>query len=93
MSPRSAILLLDIDGVLLSNGWDRTGQQQTAQSFGPDYEETSERHHFTVANHSGVLRFTGGFGLRSGISRSALHLSSAGVCCVCTPPPDGEVAL
>ncbi len=40
-------LLLDIGGVLLTNGWDRTMQEQAARTFGLDYDEMSERHHLT----------------------------------------------
>jgi putative hydrolase of the HAD superfamily len=40
-------LFLDIGGVLLTNGWDRTMQRRAAQAFGLDCDEMSERHHLT----------------------------------------------
>lgn len=40
-------LLLDIGGVLLTNGWDRHSRRQAAEKFGLDYEEMNERHHLT----------------------------------------------
>jgi putative hydrolase of the HAD superfamily len=46
---RSSIsaLFLDIGGVLLTNGWDRTARKLAAETFGLDREETDERHHLT----------------------------------------------
>ncbi len=46
MPPMTA-LFLDIGGVLLTNGWDRTARQRAAAAFGLDYEELNERHHLT----------------------------------------------
>ena len=40
-------LLLDIGGVLLSNGWDRRSRRRAAERFGFDYDEMDERHHLT----------------------------------------------
>ncbi len=40
-------LFLDIGGVLLTNGWDRTMRKEAARTFGLDYEEMNERHHLT----------------------------------------------
>jgi putative hydrolase of the HAD superfamily len=40
-------LLLDIGGVLLTNGWDRHLRRRAADRFGIDYEELNERHHLT----------------------------------------------
>ncbi len=40
-------LLLDIGGVLLTNGWDRHGRQKAADRFGLDYAYMDERHHLT----------------------------------------------
>jgi putative hydrolase of the HAD superfamily len=40
-------LFLDIGGVLLTNGWDRTMRQRAARKFDLDYEEMNERHHLT----------------------------------------------
>lgn len=38
-------LLLDIGGVLLSNGWDRELRKKTAETFKIDYIEMNSRHH------------------------------------------------
>ncbi len=40
-------LFLDIGGVLLTNGWDRTARQLAAETFALDCEEMNERHHLT----------------------------------------------
>ena len=40
-------LLLDIGGVLLTNGWDRHGRQKAADRFGLNYADMDERHHLT----------------------------------------------
>jgi putative hydrolase of the HAD superfamily len=40
-------LFLDIGGVLLTNGWDRSARQRAAEAFGLDYHEMDERHHLT----------------------------------------------
>jgi putative hydrolase of the HAD superfamily len=40
-------LFLDIGGVLLTNGWDRTARKRAAEAFGLDLEEMNERHHLT----------------------------------------------
>lgn len=40
-------LLLDIGGVLLTNGWDRSARRRAAEAFNLDYEELNERHHLT----------------------------------------------
>ena len=40
-------LFVDIGGVLLSNGWDRSTRQQAAQRFDLDYADMEERHHLT----------------------------------------------
>lgn len=40
-------LLLDIGGVLLTNGWDRHARRRAAERFNLDYEELNERHHLT----------------------------------------------
>lgn len=38
-------LFLDIGGVLLTNGWDRTARALAAKEFNLDLEELNERHH------------------------------------------------
>lgn len=40
-------LLLDIGGVLLTNGWGRASRASAARKFGLDIEDTDERHHLT----------------------------------------------
>ena len=40
-------LFVDIGGVLLSNGWDRSTRQQAAQRFDLDCADMEERHHLT----------------------------------------------
>lgn len=40
-------LLLDVGGVLLTNGWDRACRKRAAADFGFDYDEMDERHHLT----------------------------------------------
>lgn len=44
-------LFLDIGGVLLTNGWDRSMRQEAAGTFGLDYEEMNERHHLTFGTY------------------------------------------
>jgi putative hydrolase of the HAD superfamily len=44
---RVTTLLLDIGGVLLTNGWDRESRDLAARRFGLDPDETRERHHLT----------------------------------------------
>jgi putative hydrolase of the HAD superfamily len=40
-------LFLDIGGVLLTNGWDRSARRVAAETFALDCEEMNERHHLT----------------------------------------------
>jgi putative hydrolase of the HAD superfamily len=40
-------LFLDIGGVLLTNGWDRTARQMAAERFQLDLADMEERHHLT----------------------------------------------
>ncbi|MFP5222550.1 MAG: HAD family hydrolase [Acidobacteriota bacterium] len=47
MAPEITTLFLDVGGVLLTNGWDRTGRHAAAQTFGLDLTELDERHHLT----------------------------------------------
>jgi putative hydrolase of the HAD superfamily len=42
-----SVLLTDIGGVLLSNGWDRAARLGAAERFGIDHDEMDERHHLT----------------------------------------------
>jgi len=40
-------LFLDIGGVLLTNGWDRSMRRRAAETFHLDQADTDERHHLT----------------------------------------------
>jgi putative hydrolase of the HAD superfamily len=40
-------LFLDVGGVLLTNGWDRSMRRRAAETFKLDYDEMDERHHLT----------------------------------------------
>ncbi len=40
-------LMLDIGGVLLTNGWDRRARERAAEHFGLDHDEMEERHNVT----------------------------------------------
>ena len=46
-SPSITTLFVDIGGVLLSNGWDRTARKRAAEKFELDFGEMDERHHLT----------------------------------------------
>jgi putative hydrolase of the HAD superfamily len=49
-------LFLDIGGVLLTNGWDRTARSLSAKEFSLDLDEMNERHHLTFDTYeSGKL--------------------------------------
>jgi putative hydrolase of the HAD superfamily len=47
MHSQITTLLVDIGGVLLTNGWDHNSRRHAAETFGLDYNEMSERHHLT----------------------------------------------
>ena len=47
MTPSISTLFLDIGGVLLTNGWDRTMRLKAAQQYNLDFAEMDERHHLT----------------------------------------------
>ena len=42
-----SVLFLDVGGVLLTNGWDRSMRERAAETFKIDYAEMDERHHLT----------------------------------------------
>jgi len=44
---RPTTLFLDIGGVLLTNGWDRSSRRKAAEKFEIDFAEMDERHHLT----------------------------------------------
>ncbi len=45
--PLTTGLFVDIGGVLLTNGWDRSMRKRAAETFGLDSAEMDERHHLT----------------------------------------------
>ncbi|MGD8375655.1 MAG: HAD-IA family hydrolase [Acidobacteriota bacterium] len=47
MTTRITTLLLDIGGVLLTNGWDHNMRRSAAERFGLDYAEMDARHRMT----------------------------------------------
>lgn len=44
---RPTALFLDVGGVLLTNGWDRSMRKRAAEVFGLDGNEMDDRHHLT----------------------------------------------
>ena len=46
-------LFLNIDGVLLTNGWDRGIRILASKKFGLDHAEMDERHHLTFDTYEG----------------------------------------
>lgn len=49
-------LFLDLGGVLLTNGWDRSMRKRAAETFHLEFEEMDERHHLTFDTYeSGKL--------------------------------------
>lgn len=48
---KTTTLLLDIGGVLLSNGWDRKARRKAAATFELDHDEMEERHHLTFDSY------------------------------------------
>ncbi|HMK57169.1 MAG TPA: HAD family phosphatase [Dissulfurispiraceae bacterium] len=42
-----ATLFLDVGGVLLTNGWDRSMRKRAAELYKLDHDEMNERHHLT----------------------------------------------
>ncbi len=44
---RPMALFLDVGGVLLTNGWDRSMRRQAAKTFNLDMEDMDDRHHLT----------------------------------------------
>ncbi len=47
ITERPTSLFLDVGGVLLTNGWDRSMRKRAAETFGLDADEMDERHHLT----------------------------------------------
>lgn len=44
---RITTLFLDVGGVMLTNGWDRSMRRRAAELFKIDHDEMNERHHLT----------------------------------------------
>jgi putative hydrolase of the HAD superfamily len=42
-----SVLFLDIGGLILTNGWDRTMRRRAAETFGLEFDEMNERHNLT----------------------------------------------
>jgi putative hydrolase of the HAD superfamily len=49
--PRITTLLLDIGGVLLTNGWDHNARRRAAEKFNLDYDDLDDRHHLTFDSY------------------------------------------
>jgi len=47
IAKRPTALFLDVGGVLLTNGWDRSMRRQAAETFNLDKDDMDERHHLT----------------------------------------------
>ena len=47
IAKRTTALFLDVGGVLLTNGWDRSMRKRAAETFGLDADDMDERHHLT----------------------------------------------
>ena len=47
IAKRPTALFLDVGGVLLTNGWDRSMRKRAAETFGLDAEDMDNRHHLT----------------------------------------------
>src|SRR6266481_545842 len=46
-APTITTLFVDVGGVLLTNGWDKTSRKLAAQLFNLDFDEMEQRHHMT----------------------------------------------
>ena len=47
IAKRPTTLFLDVGGVLLTNGWDRSMRKQAAETFHLDKDDMDDRHHLT----------------------------------------------
>jgi len=47
IAKRPTALFLDVGGVLLTNGWDRSMRKRAAETFGLDAQDMDDRHHLT----------------------------------------------
>jgi len=47
LQPRISTIFTDVGGVLLTNGWGRSGRKKAIEVFNLDPVETEERHHLT----------------------------------------------
>jgi len=47
IAKRPTALFLDVGGVLLTNGWDRSMRSRAAETFNLDKDDMDERHHLT----------------------------------------------
>ena len=44
------VLLFDVGGVLLTNGWDRRSRRLACETFDLDWEDFQDRHEFVSAD-------------------------------------------
>ena len=42
------VLLFDVGGVMLTNGWDRPSRRRACRHFGLDWEDFADRHEMVV---------------------------------------------
>ncbi len=49
--PRITTLLVDIGGVLLTNGWDHHARRRAADEFNIDYDDLNDRHNMTFDSY------------------------------------------
>ena len=62
---RKVALFVDVGGVLLTNGWDRSARRRAAEQFAFDWEEFEERHELVVSDFD-----TGRIGLEEYLDRT-----------------------
>lgn len=66
--PPVELVLCDVGGVILSNGWDTASRRRVTGELGMDWDEFSERHAFVVDSFE-----TGGMDLHDYINFTVLH--------------------
>ncbi len=65
---RITTLLIDLGGVVLSNGWDRNARRRAAEKFDIDFDDMDERHHLTFHTYE-----VGKLSLEDYLSRAVFH--------------------
>ncbi len=61
-------VLVDLGGVLLTNGWDRHARRRAAEKFNIDFADMDERHHLTFHTYE-----VGKLSLEDYLSRAVFH--------------------